>query len=75
MQCSPAGSGQPQSASARPQWLTEYEGLGNAMRFNLMPGDALAEADVSEVIAFLCSDAGKRITGTTVPVDAGFLLT
>lgn len=57
-----------------PQWLTEHEELGNAMRFNLMPVDALAEADVSEVIAFLCSDAGKWITGTTVPVDAGFML-
>lgn len=57
-----------------PQWLTEHEELGNAMRFNPMPVDALPEADVSEVIAFLCSDAGKWITGTTVPVDAGFML-
>jgi len=57
-----------------PQWLTEHEELGNAMRFNLMPVDAMPERDVSDVVAFLVSDAGKWITGSTVPIDAGFML-
>ncbi|GAA1841534.1 mycofactocin-coupled SDR family oxidoreductase [Pseudonocardia alni] len=71
----PTGVGSPMSNNDYfPQWLTEHEELGNAMRFNLMPVDALPERDVSDVVAFLCSDAGKWITGTTVPIDAGFML-
>jgi NAD(P)-dependent dehydrogenase (short-subunit alcohol dehydrogenase family) len=31
-------------------------------------------ADVSDVVAFLCSNASEWITGTALPVDAGFLL-
>ena len=45
-----------------PAWLTEHEELGDAMWFNLMPVDALAEADdVSELVAFLCSEARESI--------------
>jgi SDR family mycofactocin-dependent oxidoreductase len=57
-----------------PQWLDEHEELGNAMRFNLMPVDSMPMADVSAVVAFLCSDDAKWITGSTVQVDAGFML-
>jgi SDR family mycofactocin-dependent oxidoreductase len=57
-----------------PKWLDEHEELGNAMRFNLMPVDAMPMADVSAVVAFLCSNEAKWITGTTVQVDAGFML-
>lgn len=57
-----------------PGWLEDHKELGDAMRFNLMPVDAMPMADVSEVVAFLCSDASKWITGTALPVDAGFLL-
>jgi SDR family mycofactocin-dependent oxidoreductase len=57
-----------------PAWLDEHKELGDAMRFNLMPVDAMPMADVSDVVAFLCSDAAKWITGTTLPIDAGFLL-
>jgi SDR family mycofactocin-dependent oxidoreductase len=57
-----------------PGWLDEHKELGDAMRFNLMPVDAMPMSDVSEVVAFLCSDAAKWITGVTLPVDAGFLL-
>jgi enoyl-[acyl-carrier-protein] reductase (NADH) len=44
------------------------------MRFNLMPVDAMPMADVSGVVAFLCSDEAKWITGSTVQCDAGFML-
>jgi len=57
-----------------PKWLDDHEELGNAMRFNLMPVDAMPMADVSAVVAFLCSDEAKWITGSTVQVDAGFML-
>lgn len=57
-----------------PAWLEENTELGDAMRGKLMPVDAMAMTDVSDVVAFLCSDASKWITGVTLPVDAGFLL-
>jgi enoyl-[acyl-carrier-protein] reductase (NADH) len=39
-----------------------------------MPVDAMPMRDVSDVVAFLVSDAGKWVTGTTMQVDAGFML-
>ncbi|HEV7471630.1 MAG TPA: mycofactocin-coupled SDR family oxidoreductase [Pseudonocardia sp.] len=57
-----------------PKWLDEHEELGNAMRFNLMPVDSMPMGDVSGVVAFLCSDEAKWITGSTVQIDAGFML-
>jgi NAD(P)-dependent dehydrogenase (short-subunit alcohol dehydrogenase family) len=57
-----------------PKWLDEHKELGDAMRFNLMPVDAMPMADVSGVVAFLCSDDAKWITGSTVQCDAGFML-
>ncbi|HEV7468409.1 MAG TPA: mycofactocin-coupled SDR family oxidoreductase [Pseudonocardia sp.] len=57
-----------------PGWLEEHKELGDAMRFNLMPVDAMPMRDVSDVVAFLVSDAGKWVTGTTMQVDAGFML-
>ncbi len=57
-----------------PTWLDANPELGDAMRGNLMPVDAMPMADVSDVVAFLCSDASKWITGVALPVDAGFLL-
>ena len=57
-----------------PTWMTENPALGDGMRGNLMPIEALPESDVSDVVAFLCSDAAKWMTGGTIGVDAGFLL-
>jgi (+)-trans-carveol dehydrogenase len=43
-----------------------FEGL------NILPGVAWIEpSDVSDAIAFLCSDAAKYITGVALPIDAG----
>ncbi|MFE9602479.1 mycofactocin-coupled SDR family oxidoreductase [Streptomyces hokutonensis] len=40
---------------------------------NAMPVELLEPSDISNTIAFLCSDDSRYITGTNVPVDAGFV--
>ncbi len=40
---------------------------------NPMPIDLLEPSDISDAVAFLASDEAKYITGTTLPVDAGFV--
>jgi (+)-trans-carveol dehydrogenase len=37
----------------------------------VLPADWLEPRDVSEIIAFLASDAARFITGVAMPVDAG----
>ena len=39
---------------------------------NLLPVELIEPRDVSNAILFLVSDAGRYITGVTLPVDAGF---
>jgi SDR family mycofactocin-dependent oxidoreductase len=41
-----------------------------AMR-NVLPVPMIEPEDVSNAIVYLCSDAGRYITGVTMPVDAG----
>lgn len=57
-----------------PRWLDEHKDLGDAMRFNLMPVDAMPMSDVSDAVAWLVSDQAKWVTGVALPIDAGFLL-
>jgi SDR family mycofactocin-dependent oxidoreductase len=40
---------------------------------NALPVDMVEPADISNAIAFLLSDEGRYITGTNLPVDAGFV--
>ncbi len=40
---------------------------------NALPVDMLEPSDISNAVAFLCSDEGRYITGTNLPVDAGFV--
>lgn len=40
----------------------------------LLPVDYLQPSDVSEVIAWLASDAARYVTGLTIPVDGGLLV-
>lgn len=44
-------------------------GLGNAL-----PVELIQPEDVSNAIAWLVSDAGRYVTGVTLPVDAGLLI-
>jgi NAD(P)-dependent dehydrogenase (short-subunit alcohol dehydrogenase family) len=41
---------------------------------NALPVGAVEPVDISNGILFLVSDAGRYVTGTTLPVDAGFLV-
>ena len=42
---------------------------------NPIPVDVVEPADISEAVLFLVSDAGRYVTGTALPVDAGYLVT
>jgi NAD(P)-dependent dehydrogenase (short-subunit alcohol dehydrogenase family) len=42
---------------------------------NALPIPLLQPENIAEAVAWLVSDAGKFITGTSWPLDAGFLLT
>ena len=50
-------------AQEQPEWM-------EAMR-NALPVPMIEAEDVSNAIIYLCSDAGRYITGVTMPVDAG----
>ena len=50
-------------AQEQPEWM-------EAMR-NALPVPMIEAEDVSNAILYLCSDAGRFITGVTMPVDAG----
>jgi SDR family mycofactocin-dependent oxidoreductase len=45
-----------------------------ALLTNAMDVDVVEPEDISNAILYLVSDAGRYVTGTSVPVDAGFLL-
>ena len=47
--------------------------LAEAMKYPI-PIPAVEPVDVSNAILYLVSDAGRYVTGVTLPVDAGFLL-
>ena len=50
-------------AAERPEFM-------EAMR-NILPVPMVEPEDVSNAIVYLCSDAGRFVTGATLPVDAG----
>jgi NAD(P)-dependent dehydrogenase (short-subunit alcohol dehydrogenase family) len=58
---------------ANPEFMAlaqERPAFMEAMR-NALPVMMVEPEDVSNAIVFLCSDAGRYITGVTLPVDAG----
>jgi NAD(P)-dependent dehydrogenase (short-subunit alcohol dehydrogenase family) len=50
-------------AAERPEFV-------EAMR-NALPVPMVEPEDISNAILFLCSDAGRYVTGAAMPVDAG----
>jgi SDR family mycofactocin-dependent oxidoreductase len=58
---------------ANPEFMTlatERPEFMEAMR-NILPVPMVEPEDISNAILYLCSDAGRYVTGTTLPVDAG----
>lgn len=54
------------------EFLQSDPQMSNAIA-NALPVPMIEAVDISNAIVFLCSDAGRYITGITLPVDAGFL--
>jgi SDR family mycofactocin-dependent oxidoreductase len=54
-------------------YLEKHPDLAGLMS-NLLPVDAVEPVDISNGVLFLVSDAGRYVTGVTLPVDAGFLV-
>jgi NAD(P)-dependent dehydrogenase (short-subunit alcohol dehydrogenase family) len=55
------------------KYLEKHPELGDLMA-NLLPVPTVDPVDISNAILFLVSDAGRYVTGITIPVDAGFLV-
>jgi SDR family mycofactocin-dependent oxidoreductase len=47
--------------------------IGAVTARNALPVEMIEEVDISNAIAWLVSDAGRYVTGTALPVDAGLL--
>jgi SDR family mycofactocin-dependent oxidoreductase len=54
------------------QWITEDPSRGAHMA-NPLPVDMVEPEDISAAVAFLASDEARYVTGSTLPVDAGFV--
>ncbi|OBK86946.1 mycofactocin-coupled SDR family oxidoreductase [Mycolicibacter sinensis] len=52
------------------QYITKHPEFGAALE-NLLPVPMVECLDVTEAMVYLCSDAGRYLTGVTLPVDAG----
>ena len=52
-------------------WMAANPEKGDALT-NLMPVELVEPVDISNAILYLVSDAGRYVSGVTLPVDAGF---
>ena len=60
------------------KWLSQLTSDSEAAKSapkmtNALPVQALEAEDIANTVAWLVSDAGRYITGVTLPVDAGFV--
>ena len=53
------------------EWVASHPDSGSHLA-NALPVDLIEPDDISNAVLFLASDDGRFITGTTLPVDAGF---
>jgi SDR family mycofactocin-dependent oxidoreductase len=53
------------------QWVAENPDIAGGMQ-NSLPVELVEPRDISNAVVWLCSEGAKYITGTTLPVDAGF---
>ena len=54
------------------EWLAATVGDGTVDLGNALPVTAAEPEDIANAVAWLVSDAGRLVTGVTLPVDAGF---
>jgi SDR family mycofactocin-dependent oxidoreductase len=54
-------------------WVQRNPSMAASFARNTLPVELVQPLDISNAILFLCSDEGRYITGTALPVDAGFL--
>lgn len=67
----PTGIGTPMVMNSA---LQEFNAsIGSVTARNALPVEMIEEIDISNAIAWLVSEAGRYVTGTTLPVDAGLL--
>jgi NAD(P)-dependent dehydrogenase (short-subunit alcohol dehydrogenase family) len=55
------------------EWVSRHPSMANSFMRNTLPVPLIEPLDISNAILFLCSDEGRYITGTALPVDAGFI--
>ncbi len=55
-------------------WLEGFaqQSLGGPDMSNPLPVETLEPEDIANAVYYLVSDAGRYVTGVTLPVDAGF---
>lgn len=58
---------------AMAEMAASHSSMESALR-NLLPVPMIQPEDVAAAVGWLCSDDSRYVTGTTLPVDAGFLV-
>lgn len=53
--------------------MANLEVAASPLYQNPMPVDLIEPVDISNAIVYLASDEGRYVTGTTMPVDAGYI--
>jgi SDR family mycofactocin-dependent oxidoreductase len=70
----PTGVATPMIQNRRVEaFFGDHPGLGELVS-NPIPVDVVEPADISEAVLYLASDASRYVTGTSLPVDAGYLI-
>lgn len=55
-------------------WMAEMAHEDSPDMSNALPADMVEPEDIADAVLWLVSDAARYVTGTTLPVDAGFVL-
>jgi NAD(P)-dependent dehydrogenase (short-subunit alcohol dehydrogenase family) len=70
----PTGVATPMIQNGRVEaFFGDHTELGELVS-NPIPVDVVDPADISEAVLYLATDASRYVTGTSLPVDAGYLI-
>jgi SDR family mycofactocin-dependent oxidoreductase len=70
----PTGVNSPMIVNPEFAALAEEHPVELSRLANAMPVEMVEPIDISNAIAWLCSDEARYVTGVTLPVDAGFMI-